>query len=96
MHSSYKAAMTFDMIISSNVDLDTNKIIFPNCDVSEREWDYFDSFYEEYIAKLNLALVMAFVFTQPHMHVWNTEVYINEIYYSKRKLCQRNNSNWNS
>ena len=61
MHSSYKAAMTFDMIISSNVDLDTNKIIFPNCDASECEWDYFDSFYEEYIAKLNLALVMAFV-----------------------------------
>lgn len=88
MHSSYKAAMTFDMIISSNVDLDTNKIIFPNCDASECEWDYFDSFYEEYIAKLNLALVMAFVFTQPHMHVWNTEVYINEIYYSSENYVK--------
>ena len=65
MHSSYKAAMTFDMIISSNVDLDTNKIIFPNCDASECEWDY-----------LKITQVYVEIVINPQVHFRHSHMYL--------------------
>lgn len=81
MYSNREAIIEFETAMSLNVDLNKNQIFFSNNDSSECEWGYFDSFYDEYIARLNLALVMAFVFAKPHMHIWNIATDINDIRY---------------
>ena len=81
MYSNREAIIEFETAMSLNVDLNKNQIFFSNNDSSECEWGYFDSFYDEYIARLNLALVMAFVFAKPHMHIWNISTDINDIRY---------------
>ena len=81
MYSNREAIIEFETAMSLNVNLNKNQIFFSNNDSSECEWGYFDSFYDEYIARLNLALVMAFVFAKPHMHIWNIETDINDIRY---------------
>ena len=83
--SDWEALVTFRLLISPSVNLDKNEIVFSkekSTETSGSEWGYFDSFYDVCIAKLNMALVMAFVFAKPGIHIWNSKVYINDTQYA--------------
>ena len=63
----------------------------------ECEWDYFDSFYEEYIEKLNLALVMAFLVLHNLICMCGIQKCISMKFIIQAKIMSKEmNSNWNS